>query len=388
MILLGLVVLGVWLVLVFARGGFWLCRDRDDFFPPPPRSWPSVVAVVPARDEAEVIASSLGSLLAQDYPGDFRIVLVDDHSGDGTGEIAKSCAAASARPEGLTVLAGAPLPKGWAGKLWAVAQGIAYARENFAPKYFLLTDADISHAPENLRALVCRAEAGRYALVSLMALLRCESVAEKWLVPAFVYFFQMLYPFRWVSDPDKKIAAAAGGCMLAESELLQKAGGIESIASALIDDCALGARMKKQGPIWLGLTRRVVSLRPYPHFDDIRKMVARSAYAQLNYSPLALVGALVGMVLTYIAPVLLLFFASGPARWLGLAAFALMSLSFLPIQIFYRLSPARAPALPLIAALYMGYTLDSAWAFARGRGGMWKGRAQAQKREGPGPERP
>jgi len=215
-----------------------------------------------------------------------------------------------------------------------------------------------------------------------MALLRCESFAEKLLVPAFVYFFQMLYPFRWVSGACKKIAGAAGGCMLARADLLAKAGGVESIAGALIDDCALGEQMKKVGPIWLGLTKRVVSLRPYPHFQDIRKMVARSAYAQLHYSPLLLSGALAGMVLTYFAPLCLALFAGGAAQASGLAAFALMSLTFWPIQRFYGLSGARALTLPLIAALYMVYTLDSAVQYFRGRGGMWKGRAQAHRTEG------
>jgi hopene-associated glycosyltransferase HpnB len=380
-IALGLVVLAIWLVLFLGRGGFWLCLDRDDMSTPPSReNWPQVVAVIPARDEADVIAASLGSLLAQDYAGDFRIVLVDDQSSDGTGPAAKACAAASAHPERLSVIDGAALPRGWAGKLWAVSQGISSARENFAPKYLLLTDADIAHAPDNLGALVSRAEQGGYGLVSLMALLRCESFAEKLLVPAFVYFFQMLYPFRWVSARNKT-AAAAGGCMLARADLLQKVGGIESIAGALIDDCALGARMKQVGPIWLGLTNRVVSLRPYPHFDDIRKMVARSAYAQLHYSPFLLAGALFGMALTYFAPLGLALFGSGVAQACGLAALVLMCVSFAPIQRFYRLSALRSLTLPLIAALYMVYTLDSALQFWRGRGGMWKGRAQAHQAE-------
>jgi hopene-associated glycosyltransferase HpnB len=379
-IVLGLVVLVLWLVLVFARGNFWLCRDCDDAFAlPSPERWPPVVAVVPARDEADVIAASIGSLLAQDYPGDFHILLVDDQSSDGTGQAAKACAAASAHPGRLSVIDGSAPPRGWAGKLWAVSQGIAHARKEFAPKYFLLTDADIAHTPANLRALVCRAEQGGYGLVSLMALLRCESFAEKLLIPAFVYFFQMLYPFQWVSDRRNNTAAAAGGCMLARANLLQKAGGIEAIAGALIDDCALGARMKQVGPIWLGLTRRVVSLRPYPHFHDIRKMVVRSAYAQLRYSPLWLTGALFGMVLCYFAPLGLPAFGSGVAQACGLAAFVLMSVSFAPIQRFYGLSLFRSLTLPLIAALYMVYTLDSALQFWRGRGGMWKGRAQAHQ---------
>jgi hopene-associated glycosyltransferase HpnB len=380
---LAFLVLAIWLALFFARGGFWLCRDSDDrSHPPEPRSWPRVAAVIPARDEADVIAASIGSLLAQNYPGDFHIVLVDDQSGDGTTQAAKTRAAASSLPDRLTVLQGEPLPPGWAGKLWAISQGVQFAENNFAPEYLLLTDADIAHAPDNLSALIARAEHGSYGLVSLMALLRCESFAEKLLVPAFVYFFQMLYPFHFVSDPSNKIAGAAGGCMLARADLLAKAGGVESIAGALIDDCALGARMKQVGPVWLSLTRRVVSLRPYPHFGDIRKMVARSAYAQLHYSPWALAGALIGMVMTFFAPLLLAIFAGGAARASGMAAFALMSVTFWPIQRFYGLSGLRALTLPLIAALYMVYTLDSALQFFSGRGGMWKGRAQAHRTEG------
>lgn len=375
---LGLLVLAIWLVLVFARGGFWRCRDRDDVSEPlQPREWPSVVAVVPARDEAELIAASMGSLLGQDYPGEFHIVLADDQSTDGTAQKARESAAASPHPDRLSIISGAPLPAGWTGKIWAMAQGVKYARENFAPKYVLLTDADIAHEPENLRSVVARAEAGGYGLVSLMATWRCRSAAEKWTIPAFTYFFQMVYPFRWVSDPRRKTAGAAGNCMLARADLLEQAGGMESIADALIDDCALGARMKSVGPIWLGLSHRLVSLRPYPHFADIGRMVSRSAYAQLQFSPLLLAGAILGLILTYFAPVLLAFFAPSPAGGCGIAAYVLMSVSFAPIQRFYGLKRWRALTLPLIAGLYMVYTLDSALQHWRGRGGMWKGRAQA-----------
>ncbi len=377
-ILAGLPVLAIWLVLVLARGKFWACLDTDVSLPPEPQIWPEVVAIVPARDEAEVIAQSLGSLLAQDYPGDFRIVLVDDQSSDGTADIARALPAA----DRLAVLSGAQLPEGWAGKLWAVAQGLVFARQNFAPKYVLLADADIFHAPDNLRALVARAESGGYGLVSLMALLRCEFFAEKLLIPAFVYFFQMLYPFRWVRDPAKKTAGAAGGCMLARADLLEKAGGIESIKGALIDDCALGARMKAVGPVFLSLTRRVVSLRPYPRLRDIGRMISRSAYAQLDYSPLKLFGALAGMIFTYCTPVWLALRAPGDAGLCGALALGLMTGSFMPINRFYGLSRARALLLPLIAAIYMVYTLQSALEFYRGRGGLWKGRAQARNMRG------
>jgi hopene-associated glycosyltransferase HpnB len=375
---LGLLVVAIWLVLVFARGNFWRCLDRDDLDdPPPPRQWPGVVAVVPARDEASMIPTSLGSLLAQDYPGEFHIVLVDDQSADGTAQTARACAERAGRAERLTIVSGAPPPQGWTGKVWAMAQGAKQAREISAPTYILFTDADIAHRPGNLRHVVARAEAGGYGLVSLMATWRCQSAAEKWMIPAFTYFFQMLYPFRWVSDARKKDAGAAGNCMLTRADLLEKAGGIESIANALIDDCALGARMKSVGPIWLGLSHRLQSLRPYPRFADIHKMVSRSAYAQLRFSLLWLAGAVLGLALTFFAPVLLAAFAPGGAGLCGIAAYVLMSVSFAPIQRFYDLPRWRALTLPLIAALYMVYTLDSALQYWRGRGGMWKGRAQA-----------
>ncbi len=375
---LGLVVLAIWLVLVFGRGGFWRCRDRDDFSQPPALSaWPRVVAVVPARDEAALIEKSLGSLLAQDYPGDFRVILVDDQSADATAENARRAATASPHPDRLTIVSGAPLPEGWTGKVWAMAQGEILGRKNFAPDYLLFTDADIFHAPDNLRAVVARAESGGYGLVSLMASWRCESAAEKWLIPAFTYFFQLIYPFRWVSDPRRKIAAAAGNLMLARADLLEKAGGVAAISNALIDDCAFGALMKNMGPVWLGLTHRLRSLRSYPRFADIRRMVSRSAFAQLRFSYLLLALTSLGLVLTFFVPVLLAFFADGPAALFGIAAYALMSVSFAPIQRFYSLPRWRALTLPLIAAPYLLYTLDSAWGYSRGRGGMWKGRAQA-----------
>ena len=371
---LGLLVLAIWLVVVFGRGGFWRCLDRDDRdAPPTPQVWPRVVAIVPARNEAEVIGTSLSSLLAQDYPGFFHVVLVDDQSSDATSAIARDCGGA----ERLSVVAGAPLPAGWAGKVWAMAQGEALARKNFAPDFLMFTDADILHEPGALRAVVSRAEAGGLALVSLMASWRCESAAEKALIPAFTYFFQLLYPFRWVNDPRAKTAAAAGNLMLARADLLAQAGGAAAISDALIDDCAFGALMKKVGPVWLGLTRRLRSLRAYPRFADIGRMVSRSAYAQLRFSPVLLVATLCGLALTFFVPVGLGFFAPGAAGGLGIAAYVLMSVSFAPIQRFYGLPRWRALTLPLIAAPYLVYTLDSALQFWRGCGGMWKGRAQA-----------
>jgi|FEC22Drversion2_1045045.scaffolds.fasta_scaffold00404_21 hopene-associated glycosyltransferase HpnB len=375
---IGLLSLAVWLYMLLARGGFWLARERDDDVIASPDRWPSVVAVVPARNEADVIARSIGSLLAQDYPGAFRVVLVDDGSSDGTAAVAKTIASARR----LDVLAGTELPAGWTGKLWALEQGVRHAQSQAGTggdpvDYFLLTDADIGHASDNLRQLVARAEREGRVQVSLMAELSCAGWAERFLIPAFVYFFQMLYPFGWVGRSDRRTAAAAGGCTLVQRQALERAGGIAAIRSEIIDDCALARRLKQQGPVWLGLTRRATSLRPYGGFLKIGRMISRSAYAQLGYSPLALAGTIVGMALVYVAPPLLALFAEGPARWLGLAAWLIMAVTFQPMLRFYRRSPLWGLALPAIGAAYAGFTLQSGLDFWRGRGGLWKGRAQA-----------
>jgi hopene-associated glycosyltransferase HpnB len=364
-LVLGFVPLIAWLYLVFGRGFFWLTRERDDKDAPEPTTWPSVVAVVPARNEADVIARTVGSLMAQSYPGDFRVIVIDDQSGDGTGS--------TARALGCEVITGAARPPGWTGKLWAVSQGIAAAG---MPDYLWLTDADIAHAPDNLAKLVARAQAGGLVLTSLMAKLHCRSVAEKLLIPAFVFFFDMLFPFGWVNGKGKT-AAAAGGCMLVKREALERAGGIGVIRGEIIDDCAMGRTMKRQGPIWLGLTDRATSVRPYEGFGEIRRMVARSAYAQLSYSPLQLLGTVIAMVLIYFAAPFVAIFARGPAEAAGFATWLLMAVTFGPMLRFYRLSPFWGLALPLIGALYGAFTLDSAIQHWRGRGGMWKGRAQA-----------
>lgn len=369
----------IWAYLLFAHGSFWLGRERDDRdAPPSPAFWPRVVAVVPARDEADVIAGSVGSLLAQAYPGDFRVILVDDESSDGTAEAARHEAARLGVSAKLEVLPSQPLAAGWTGKLWAVSQGVTRAGEE--ADYLWLTDADIRHDVDNLAALVARAEAGRLTLTSLMAELHCKTPAERLLIPAFVFFFQMLYPFARVNRPSSQVAAAAGGCMLVRREALTAAGGVQSIRAALIDDCAMGAALKRQGPIWLGLTHRAHSLRPYPSVGSIGAMVSRSAYAQLDYSPVLLAGTLAGLAITYFAPPLLSIFAHGLARLAGVFAWAGMALAFQPTLRFYRRSPLWGVALPVIAALYAAFTFASALQFFRGRGGMWKGRAQAPAR--------
>ena len=367
---LGALSLAIWLVLLLGRDMFWLARERDTRgMPREPQTWPDVVAVVPARDEADVIARSVGSLLTQDYPGHFRVILVDDQSSDGTADIARALGS-----DRLEVLSGAPLARGWTGKLWAVSQGVARAGET--PRYLWLTDADIEHAPDTLRMLVTRGEAGKLSLVSLMALLHCATPPERMLVPAFVFFFQMLYPFGAVNRP-QGLGAAAGGCMLVRRDSLEKAGGIAAIRGALIDDCTLGALLKRQGPVWLGLTYRSRSIRPYRGFAPVAAMISRSAYAQLHYSPVLLAGTVLGMALVYLEPPALGLFGEGPSRWLGLAAWAIMALTFQPMLRFYRRSPLWGVALPGIAAFYLGCTMLSAWQHLRGRGGMWKGRAQA-----------
>lgn len=368
-----------WLYLIFARAAFWRCSERDDGDEPRLRRWPAVAAVVPARNEADVITRSVGTLLAQDYRGAWSIIVVDDDSSDATAEIA--CQAAAADPHHrLRVISSHGLPPGWTGKLWALKQGVDAAMVS-RPDYLLFTDADIVHDPDSVSRLVARAERGGLVLTSLMVKLRCLSFAERSHVPAFVFFFQMLYPFAVVNRPQSSTAAAAGGCMLVHADTLRKAGGIEIIRGALIDDCALAKALKAQGPIWLGLTERAHSIRAYPAVADIRRMVARSAYAQLNYSPVWLLGTTAAMVLIYVVPPLFAIFGNGTARLLGATAWALMAIAFQPTLRLYRRSPLWGVALPVIALQYLLFTLQSAFQDLRGRGGSWKGRVQAKASE-------
>jgi hopene-associated glycosyltransferase HpnB len=361
----GVVALAIWLGLLGT--GFWLCTERDDAVQvTEPAFWPDVVAVIPARNEADVIARSLGSVAAQDYPGNFRVVLVDDNSNDGTGLIARGIS------DRVAVLDGAPLAQGWTGKLWALSQGIARAGR---PQFLWLTDADIEHDPDTLRRLVGIALTRDRRLVSFMAKLHCRTAPERALVPAFIWFFMMLYPFNWINRRGP-VSGAAGGCVLVERAALEAAGGIAAMRGALIDDCTLGALIKQQGPIWLGLTHRSRSIRPYESAGEIAAMISRSAYAQLRYNPAILALTIVGLALVFALPVALLF-ASGMPRLLGLAACVLMVVAYQPLLRFYRRSPLWGLALPLIATFYAGCTLASAWQHAQGRGGMWKGRAQA-----------
>ncbi len=369
--------LAVWIYLIFARRQFWRALDRDTAEPVRPGHWPSVVAIIPARNEADLIAASLQSLLRQDYMGTLSVVVVDDDSSDGTAAEAMRAAQAYPHRQVTVVTSGGP-PPGWTGKLWALNQGIA-ATEQSRPNYLLLTDADIVHAPDTLAWLVAHSLANRFVLNSLMAKLRCNSLAERSHVPAFVYFFQMLFPFSWVRQPHSGVAAAAGGCMLVNANALARAGGMASIRNSLIDDCSLAAKLKDIGSIWLGLTDRVRSIRPYRTLSDVKYMISRSAYAQLGYSSLRLAAAALGMTLTFLVPPLLAAFATGLPRYLGLAAWFAMALSFLPIVRFYRLSPLWCLTLPGIALVYLSYTFDSAYQHWRQSGGQWKGRVHVNE---------
>jgi hopene-associated glycosyltransferase HpnB len=372
--LIGAVTAAVWVYLLLFRGAFWRVMQDDRVPPTPPAR--SVVAVIPARDEADVIGGAVCSLLAQDFAGRLDVIIVDDHSTDGTAEIAREAAAAAGGADRVTVVQAAPVPSGWTGKLWAVRQGTAIAA-GMQPDYLLLTDADIVHAGDNLRRLVARAESGGYDLVSLMVRLHCRGLWERLLVPAFVFFFFKLYPPRWVADSARGIAAAAGGCMLLRGGTLQRIGGIDSIRGEIIDDCALARRVKTVGRVWLGIAEETRSVRPYGSWRPLWDMISRCAFAQLNYSTPILLGLIAGMALTYLAPPLLLLSGNPLAMTLGGAAWLAMTASFLPILKLYRCPPLVALLLPVIATFYMAATLGSAVQFWRGRGGAWKGRFQA-----------
>ena len=371
--------LAAWIWLLTARGGFWRADQRLSNKTPELVRWPEVVAVVPARNEAAVVGQGIASLLGQDYPGRFSVVLVDDGSDDGTADVARRAADSTGAASHLCVLKGEPLPAGWSGKLWAVHQGLAEAGK-IAPDaaYVLLTDADIVHATANLRRLVSQAESAQVHLVSLMVKLRCEAGWEKLLIPAFVFFFQKLYPFAWVNDEARPTAAAAGGCMLVREDALAGVGGVEGIRARLIDDCALAREIKAHGAIWLGLTDAAESLRPYARLSDIWRMVARSAFEQLNHSVLALAGTFLGMLVLYVVPPLAAVYgwAMGDAALAlaGAAGWGLMAAAYGPTVRMYGLSPARTLTLPLAGALYALMTADSARRHWQGAGGAWKGR--------------
>jgi len=370
---------GAWVFLLAFRGGFWRARPRPRFDAAHAgRDWPEVVAVVPARNEASLIGACVRSLLAQDYAGAFRIIMVDDGSEDATAATARAAAGESGR---LGIVRSAPLPSGWTGKMWALTQGVARAGE---PAYLWLTDADIAHDPRELRHLVATAEEGNRDLVSLMVRLNCESFWERLLIPAFVFFFQMLFPFPWVNDRTERTAAAAGGSMLVRTQALKAAGSIAAIKDAVIDDCALARRLKKRGDIWLGLTEETHSLRRYDRLGEIWAMVARSAYAQLRYAPALLAATVAGLLAVFIVPVAAAGYgiaadAAAPAG-LGLAAWVAMAAAYRPTLRLYGMAPWAGLSLPAAALLYCAMTVDSARRHYRGKGGGWKGRVYAPAR--------
>ena len=355
----------IWLYLLVGRGYFWWTREAQlASRPAPPRR---VAVVIPARNEAPLIGKAVASLAAQDYPGPFEVFVVDDHSTDGTAEAAL----------GAHVVAAGPLPDGWTGKLWAVAEGIRAAAA-FEADYFLFTDADVVHAPGNLSRLVAHAEAGGFDLASLMVELRCEALAERALIPAFVFFFLKLYPPRWIASSKHATAGAAGGCILVRRDALERIGGIAAIRGELIDDCALAKAVKRGGGrVWLGLTSQARSIRQYASFAEVGRMISRTAFTQLGYSSLLLAGTVLGMATIYLLPPVL---ALGFRSWLAALAWLVMMVAYTPVLRLSRRSLAWAPALPLVALFYTAATVASAVQYWMGRGGAWKGRTQAGRR--------
>jgi len=393
---LGIIALAIWLHLFFGRGWFWRVRkvDADHGARETSREWPSVIAIVPARNEEQTIRRVVTGLIEQDYPGAFSVVVVDDHSDDATATIAQQVAAEHSAGLRVRVVNASELPEGWTGKLWALHVGMSHGGLTQAgmsnrgalgaapevPEFYWFTDADVSHARNTLLRLVGRAERERLDLASLMVLLQAKTLPERALIPAFLYFFLMLYPPRWIADEELGTAGAAGGCILLRGEALARIGGFAAIRGEVIDDCALAKAVKLSGGrVWMGLTRNSVSLRTYGTFGEVRDLIARTAFTQLRYSVALLAGTLLGMFLTYVAPVLLLFAHDSTSQALGFAAWLLMTLSFLPTVRFYRLSAVWAPMLPLTAVFYASATWLSAVRYWMGKGGLWKGRAQAPK---------
>lgn len=369
----------IWAYLVLARGGFWRIYPavslQDVNINPV-----HIAVIIPARDEADVVGRAVRSLLQQTGPHRIHIFLIDDASTDGTAQAARNAAIGAGQPQNLTVIQGSPLPSGWSGKLWAMEQGIQQAA-NIAPDFFLFTDADIEHAPDSVATLVSIAQSRPYDMASFMVKLHCQSVAEKLLIPAFVYFFFKLYPPTWISNPHRSQAGAAGGCILMRPAALAKAGGIAAIRQEVIDDCSLAARVKGNGGrLWLGASATTRSIRPYEGFAGIGRMISRSAFNQLRHSNILLLLSMAGMAVTYLLPPALVFFAHriAPAA-LGGTAWLLMVLSYLPVLRLYRLNPLWALALPLAALFYVGATFHSAWKYWTGQGGEWKGRIQDPK---------
>lgn len=372
-----------WAVLLADRGGFWRLRE---WLPQPGarRTWPSVAVLIPARNEAATIAASVESVLGQDYGGELHAIVVDDQSDDSTATQARLGAERAGAAGCLAVIGGTTPPPGWTGKLWALEQAWGALDETgWRGEHVWLTDADVTHAPDTLARLVTKAEAERRDLVSLMVQLSAEGPWAKLAIPAFVFFFRKLYPFAWSNDPTARTAAAAGGCVLVRREVLAVAGGFEAIRDCLIDDCALAGAIKRAGSgrIWLGMADGSRSLRPYRRLGEVWHMVARTAYAQLGNTPLMLLGTVAGMLTLYAAPPLAAltwpWHGDPLAGGLGLAAWLGSAVSFTPTLRVYGMPVLAAAALPLAALAYTLMTVDSARRHHLGRGGQWKGRAQA-----------
>ncbi len=381
---LGMAILSlfIWIGLLLFRGQFWRTDQQLSMGQSPLDYWPAVCVVIPARNEVDLIGLTIKSLLTQDYLGNFILILVDDDSTDGTAEVAQEMASSLGKGNQLQIIPSQPLPNGWTGKLWALDQGTRYAQSlALNPLYILLSDADIEHDRRNLSQLIMKAERESLDLASLMVYLRCQSFWEKLLIPAFIFFFAKLYPFRQVNNPKNSTAAAAGGCILIRTQALIRIGGIASIRHALIDDCTLAQRVKAGNPfhpIWLGLSKTTHSLRPYDTLSAIWNMVARSAYTQLDYSPIRLLGTFIGMTIVYLIPPMGLGFGLVTGQWIlvtvSLSTWVLMSLMYQLTIHFYRINPMWSITLPITAFLYTLMTLDSAWRHWQGRGGAWKGR--------------
>ena len=371
---------GAWLLLIFGWGAFWQIRrfDAESEEPKPLPSWPTVAAIVPARSEAQTIQQTVTSLLRQEYPAKLSIIIVDDHSEDDTAGLARQAMEGATNSISLEVISAPLLPDGWTGKLSALNAGVE-AASKVRPEFFWFTDADVVHAPTTLKRLVDRAQRHNCDLTSLMVRLKTNSFAERLLIPPFVYFFLMLYPPVWTAAPDSRTAGAAGGCVLLRRSALERIGGLTALRSEVIDDCALARAVKSSGgKIWMGLTRLSYSLRSYSGASEIRDMIARTAFTQLNYSAVALAGALVGMVLLFVLPALLTFSRQQHVWQFALAAWCLMSVSLIPALNFYKVSPIFSLLLPVVALFYCYATLLSAVRYWLGRGGQWKGRAQAE----------
>ena len=430
-LLVAAISLVIWLYLFAARGTFWNLQpfDDDNTNHAAPTRWPSVAAIIPARNEAETIAQTIASLSRQDYSGKFSIVVVDDHSEDATAQLALEFVQTSTQANRtnnltheVTILSAPPLQPGWTGKLSALNAGINFTLngapdENVSsraqrgicrssavpqtsthepPTYFWFTDADVVHAPDTLRRLVSRAEQNDLDLTSLMVLLRAQTLPERFLIPPFLFFFLKLYPPSQIANPNSRAAGAAGGCILLRRTALDRIGGLAAIRSEVIDDCALARAVKRSATpdgtpnatphpkIWMGVTRKNRSLRAYSTFAEIRDMIARAAFTQLRYSALLLLGTLAGLALTYLAPIALLFAHDTATRLTALLTWLIMSLLFLPTVRYYRMSTHWSVALPLAALFYAVATILSALRYWTNRGAHWKGRSQAPKSSNPG----